>query len=218
MCAKKLGKLVLGGVMVLLLATACGDDEEPTTAPEATQEAAAETETEAPETTEAAEEEPEESQDPAAEKTEAPEDEDSTGGTVEMTFDPLSFVKLFDSCIGVEGTAGESLKVAELAMRFLGYSEECQMSELTSDSKKSLKEAMQTAYDQMTKANQKELKHIMSESIMPFISDSLEDPEVYADVLEDAGISDKWSGLMRDKHKREDWGAFRGTFMEVTGL
>ena len=207
MFLKKQGKLILGAAMLLALACACGT-EEPTAAPAATAEAeVAATETPEP-TPSPAEETAEPTEEPAAE--EEPQDE-------AVTFDTQELQEIFESCTGISGTAGCSLKWALAAEKCLGYSVKHELSGLDDASRDNFMQAVKEAYDALTRKEKRSLKNEMRESIMPFITDSFQEPTLYEGDLEDAGVLKAWKRDMESPYVQDDWSVFWEAFETAAG-
>ena len=197
--------------MALILAlscTACGEDTEPavTTAPAAATEAPAEATEEPAAPEETAEAEAEE---PTAEPEETEEE------TADVSFDVDELAALFESFTGIRGTAGGSLKMCVVADSCLSYAQEKELYSLDDMSKEELKTAVKEAFGRLTKKRQKEFRKNISEDVMPMITDSFQQPDVYEGEFEDCGLKETWNKKLEDPHIQDDWAVLWEALNEV---
>ena len=207
---RKIISILMALSMVAITACGCGSDSETTAeaTPEPAVEETTETPTEEPTATPEAEEATQApTEDATAEPTEEPEEI--------VSFDADELKSVLEMCIGIRGTAGSSLKWALASETCLAYAVENELSGLNEGSVESFSRTMKEVVDSFTRKQRKSLGIEMQESIMPFITDSFQEWNLYQPDLEDAGAWDSWEEIIKNPHVQDDWYVFWGAYEEI---
>ena len=122
-----------------------------------------------------------------------------------IDFDAKEIKVLLEACIGIRDTAGYYLKCAQAADKLLAFAVDYNLANQIDLSIQSFNAAFEHAYEELNFDQQKELYNNLTEDIMPMIMDSLQDPDVYKNDLEDAGVYKSFKKNLKDPDARKSW-------------
>lgn len=195
-------------LLSMLVLTACGKEEEkPTPAPAAVEEVKAVSEQAVSASAVSASAVSES----AVEPIEEPELLDDGA----VVYDPAEISKLLELCVGIEGTAGHTLKYAVAADTLLAYAVDNNLGEQIDLSMQNFDNAFKVAFDKLSDAQKEELDYNMTEEIMPMINDSFEDPSVYENDFKDAGVDKRFKKNLKTDGAKGSWSVIWQAYEEA---